>query len=150
MNNNEMNFSKYLEKSNISYEVHYFNKIKYPDFDKLFPVNTSTGSTIISSYHSWDFKVHTLESDVFVDIDGSVHDPKNKTTGITEFNDSKRPYQTDGLPAYAVLCYDDNLTDDTPVKNIITNEIMSFKQFMALIAFMNMDEKELKDLEIIK
>ena len=143
---NELAFIERINSLAYSFESQYKNKIKHPDFDKVFTLNTATGSTNISPYHSWDFIIHLSQSDILIDIDGSVHDPKNKTTGITEFNDSKRPYQTDGLPAYAVLCYDDNLTDNTPVINVTTNEKMSFKQFLYYLYAMNMSDKELKQL----
>lgn len=66
--------------------------------------------------------------------------------GLTVFeNDSKRPYQTDGLDAYVVQCYDDKLTNDTPVVNIKTNEKMTMKSFIALMNILNLSNKELKE-----
>ena len=143
-NNNESEFIKYLDGCNIPYEFVWYNKIKHPDFDKLFAVNPVRPGKYVSPYHAWDFILFLKDGNVLVDIDGSVHDPKNSTTGVTMFNDSKRPYQTDGLPAYIVKCYDNNITDNTPVENITTGENMSFKSFMALILWMNMDDDEKK------
>ena len=140
-NENELVFQDHLNRFGFTYQFQTSNKKIHPEFDKLFPSNPITGKDV-SPYHRWDYMVITLESNVLVDIDGSVHDPKNKTTGITEFNDSKRPYQTDGLPAYAVLCYDDDIKESTPVKNITTGEIMPFKAFITLLRMMNMTKKE--------
>jgi hypothetical protein len=140
-NENELVFQDHLNRFGFEYQFQSSNEKIHPDFNKLFPLNPITGKHV-SPYHRWDYRVITLESDVLVDIDGSVHDPKNKTTGITEFNDSKRPYQTDGLPAYAVLCYDNDIKESTPVKNITTGEIMPFKAFITLLRMMNMTKKE--------
>lgn len=142
MNNNELEFADILDINKISYEVHYYNKTEHPDFKKLFPVNTATGSKIISPFHEWDFMIHTKDEDILVDIDGSVHNPKNKTTGVTEFNDSKRPYQTDGLTAYAVLCYDDKITMDSLVINIKTEDIMTLRSLIFIISWMNLSDKD--------
>ena len=140
-NENELVFQDHLNRFGFEYQFQSCNDKVHPDFNKLFPLNPITGKHV-SPYHRWDYRVITLESDVLVDIDGSVHDPKNKTTGITEFNDSKRPYQTDGLPAYAVLCYDNDIKESTPVKNITTGEVMPFKAFITLLRMMNMTKKE--------
>lgn len=146
LTNNEITMEDILKTNNLKYSTHSYSKLVHPDFDTLFPVNTATGSTNISPYHEWDFRVHTLDGDVLVDIDGSVHDPKNKTTGVTEFNDSKRPYQTDNLPAYAVLCYDDNITKDTPVLNIVSGEKIALSNLMSILSWMNMTKKEKKKI----
>ena len=74
--------------------------------------------------------------------------PNGEIINVAEFvafNDSKRPYQTDGYDAYIVQCYDDKLTDDTPVVKIQTGEKMSFKSFMALIEFMNSNKLDIID-----
>lgn len=63
-----------------------------------------------------------------------------------EFNDSKRQYQTDGLPVYIVKCLDDNLSDKTPVVNLDTGEITTFKSFIAILRFINMNNKERRDV----
>ena len=48
-------------------------------------------------------------------------------------------------------CYDDNLTDNTPVINIGTNENMTFKSFITLMIFYDITSEEkmelIKDLE---
>ena len=157
-NKNENAFINEMSKNKIKCIFQYPNTKIHPDFDKIFPYNLVTKADFNSPYHMWDFLIHTTNSDVFVDVDGSMHfkDTYSRThpyTKITykeldykKFLDSQRPYQTDGLPAYAVLCYDDNLTDDTPVKNIITNEIMTFKQFISILSFMDMTKDEQKEI----
>lgn len=161
MNSNEIKFVEYLIKNRIQYKFHYYNKIEHSDFDKLFPINPVTGSLFVSPYHQWDFIIHTLESDVLVDIDGSIHNKEKinytvkyyngkdiNLSDMIEFNDSKRLYQTDGLPAYIIQCYDDNLTDETPVINISTGKIITLLSFISLILWMNMSISDKE--EIIK
>ena len=155
-NRNETDLINELRKHKIPFEYIHYNTSEHPDFHKLFPNNPVNKSDYVSPFHPWDFILHTLDGDVLVDIDGSIHDKtqcsitsdgKNGQYELYDyiaFKESQRPYQTDGLPAYAVLCYDDNLTENTPVINVTTNEKMSFKQFMATIEFMNMTEEERK------
>ena len=147
LSNNEVAMRDMLKKHGLKFDIRWINSIKHPNFDILFPVNTATGSTNISPYHEWDFIVHTLDRDILIDVDGSVHDPKNKTTGVTEFNDSKRPYQTDGLLAFKVLCYNDKLSDDTPVMSIDESdkrETMSLSNLLALMEWYNLSKSEKK------
>ena len=94
--------------------------------------------------HFWDFMISTREGRVLVDVDGSVHDPRHTANKITHFNDSKRPYQTDGLPAYIVQCYDDKLTDNTPVLNLKTGDVVTLRQWISIISWMNMTDAEKK------
>lgn len=167
LNKNELSVIDYLKINDLKYKYHWYNITKHPEFDKLFPINPVTGSKFISPYHQWDFIIHTIEKDVLVDIDGSIHDnnkinhmityfngKKISLSDLILFNDSQRPYQTDGLDAYIIQCYDDNLTDNTPVINISTNENMAFKSFIALLIFYDMEYKEkiklIKDLKSYK
>ena len=158
-NKNESSFIDKIDEFNISHEFVWYNKIKHPDFNKLFPFNPVRPGLFINPYHAWDFIIYTNEGNILVDIDGSIHNPectKNKVTDTQgnkfilgdyiQFKDSQRPYQTDGLDAYIIQCYNDNLTDDTPVVNINTGEKMSFKSFMAILIWMNMNDKEKEDL----
>lgn len=145
-NNNESSFMDILKINKINYQWQYYNQTIHSDFDKLFTYNPVTKSDLVSPYHQWDFIIHTNDGDVLVDIDGSIHDILQTGFEVTnsqgkqfiladyiQFNDSKRPYQTDGLPAYAVLCYDDNITNDTLVVNINTGELMNLKSFISLL-----------------
>ena len=158
-NKNESKFIEYIEEFYIMYEFVWYNKNKHPDFNKLFSFNPVKPGAFINPYHAWDFKLFLNDGIVLVDIDGSIHDPKCTNNKVTDkrgnkfilsdyiqFKDSQRPYQTDGLPAYVVLCYDDNLTEDTPVKNINTGEIMSFKSFISIIIWMNMSNNDKKEI----
>lgn len=155
INKNEMSLINYLKINNINYELHWYNKIKHIDFDKLFPNNPVTDSKHVSPYHAWDFKLNLSDNIVLVDIDGSIHNvnkitheityfngKKIKLSDIIQFNDSQRPYQTDGLDAYIIQCYDDNLNNDTKVLNIKTNEIITFKSFISILIWINMSDKE--------
>jgi len=61
-----------------------------------------------------------------------------------KFYDYKRQYQIPpNHDAYAVICYDDELTDDHDVVNIMTGEIIDFKSFISLIKFSSLTEKEI-------
>ena len=82
---------------------------------------------------------------MFIDIDGSVHNPNNMNFNFhgghrlqleynvaedIRFNDSQRLYQTDGYSAYIVQCFNDKLLDDTPVVNLQINTKRTLKNFL--------------------
>jgi len=131
-NKNEIDFKNELNKiimfhnHDLKYECGWYNKIYYPDFHKLFPINPITKGSVYWD-HEWDFKV-TLNNDkeILIDIDGSIHDINRKRPSkvlkYIQFNDSQRPYQTDGLDSYAVLVYDNNLTMKTVVLSFKDNK----------------------------
>lgn len=159
LNKNETSLMNYLKFGGIMYESHWYNKNKHPDFDKLFPINPVTESRFVSPYHQWDFMVFTKDCSVLIDIDGSIHNNEKITHKITyfngkkiqlsdiiSFNDSQRLYKTDGLNAYVVLCYDDNLNDNTAVVNINTNETMNLISLISILIWMNLSEKEKEEM----
>jgi len=144
-NKNELEFMNRLKLlkftySQIEYQWQYTSQIKYPEFDILFPINPVTDSKV-SYQHNWDFMVHTGNKSILIDVDGSIHallpgqfmDGNIDVGAYIQFNDSKRPYQTDGYDAYIVLCYDNKLTDDTPVLSFQSGEMMTVKQLIALL-----------------
>ncbi len=153
-NKNEKDFINELNLYNINYIFQCPNITIHPDFNKLFPFNPVTKADFVNPLHMWDFMIYTNTKDIFVDIDGSIHykDTYTKTHPYTnvvykeldykKFNDSKRPYQTDGLDAYVIQCYDDNLNDNTPVLNINTNKKILFKEFISIINWYNMTNEE--------
>lgn len=140
MTSSESEFINILNIEKIYNEYQWVNKIKHPDFDKLFPYNPIT-NTSCSPFHKWDFMIISNGNKILIDIDGSIHTLQpNKwiDNGIDigkyiQFNDSKRPYQTDGLYAYVIMCYNDKLDNDTPVLSFNSGEIMTFNQFMEII-----------------
>ena len=159
MNINECSFANYMNNFKFKYDHHWYNKIEHPEFSKLFPYNPVTKSTSVSPYHQWDFIIHTLDGDVLIDIDGSIHDINSinhsvkyfngstiNLSDIIKFNDSKRPYQTDGLPAYVVICYDDKMTLNTPVQNIVTGEVLDISKLISTLIWMNTCEKDKKEM----
>ena len=157
-NQNELNFINYLKLFNISYKFQSYNIQIHPEFNKLFPFNYITGSKFVNPYHKWDFRLYIDNKEILVDIDGSIHFNKSykvihQYTKIEynildyyKFKDSQRIYQTDGLQAYIISCPDDNLTDESIVYDLITNESMSFKTFLSILNWMNLSNKEKRKL----
>ena len=152
----ELMFVNKIKLERLDYEFQHLNTKIHPDFFKLFPINKMTGG-YENPYHSWDFVIHTKDSDVLVDVDGSIHfkdtfvrtlsDGRQvKELDIKQYADSKRPYQTDGLPAYVILSINDRIEDNTAVKNITNGTIMTFKAFMALLSFMNSTDAEKREI----
>lgn len=155
----ESDFMNILNRIGANYEIHWFNEIKHPEFDSLFKNNPIKNSLFTIPYHQWDFKINSLNNTILIDIDGSIHDPsktdydiatrsygKVSLKDITEFNDSKRPYQTDGYNAYIIQCFDDVLTDSNPVINVVTGEKMTVNELMALIKLAVSDDYEIKQI----
>lgn len=140
-NKNESKFIEYMDSNFIKFEFLYTNKTWPDNFSELFPKNTATGSTLVRHHHIWDFILYLNDENILVDIDGSVHDSKQETTGVTKFNDSKRPYLTDSMNAYIVQCYDNNITDETPVISVDGKKKMSFKEFIVLLKAKNFTGK---------
>ena len=161
-NKTEIEFKNIMHINNIKYDFQYFNKLKDPLFDQLFPKNNIIDSSIIKPFHAWDFILYLRNKSILVDIDGSIHDPHQVKNYIikyhngkifnlfdyTLFLDSQRPYQTDGLDAYIIKAYNDKIEDDTIVQNVKTNEEIKFKNFINILSFDNLYEKDKK--EIIK
>ena len=155
-NSNEQALMNYFNANKLTYDFQSLNTSIHPDFTTLFPFNPVTGSIFINPYHKWDFRVKTLSGDVFVDIDGSIHFnesyiSKHPSTGAEynlldyyKFKDSQRLYQTDGLPSYVVLCPDDQVTPNTVVRNLYTDEKMTLQSFLVILQWMNMSKKEQK------
>ena len=156
--NNEIEFLDDLLGLCILYTHPYMNQIKHKDFDKLFPNNPITGSPSVEYQHLWDFKLNLKQKSILVDIDGSIHynesykryspyiDKEYSMLDYIKFNDSKRSYQTDGLDAYIIQCYDDKLTNDTKVLHLQTNKEMSYKDFINEIKFLNYSKKEIRKI----
>lgn len=152
-NTNEKKFIEYLESSGIQYIFQYPNVIVDDEFFEKFPYSRVTKADFVDPTHYWDFIVHTLYGDILIDIDGSMHykDTYTKThpyTGVVykeldykKEKETQRPYQTEGMDAYAILCYDDKLTPLTPVINIKTNEQMLFKDLINLLEWLNLPEE---------
>ena len=146
----------FMNKINLQFVLEYPNIIIPDDFFKKFPVNPYTEKGLVYPIHSWDFRVHTRDSDIFVDIDGPMHlresfDKMYFNRSFNEFEykkwkDSQRPFQTDRLPAYVIYCPDDQLTDQCDVENIATGEHMTFVALKALLIFMNASDEERREI----
>ena len=130
----------------IPYQYEFYNLTIHPDFFTLFPGNPVTGARYTNPYHRWDFKLELLGHPMFVDVDGSMHAPKNMSTAVhnptgtrykriddVRFSESKRPYQRDGLDAYVIQAYDDVLDGTNLVTNIVTGETMSYQEFLRML-----------------
>jgi hypothetical protein len=158
-NKNERMFISYLNSYYIDYTFIWYNSIKHKKFDELFGNNPLKPGSKVSPFHGWDFKINTLYDPILVDIDGSIHDIKCTSNNVKDskgntfklsdyiqFKDSQRLYQTDGLDAYVVQCYDDNLTDDTPVLNIKTGKVVTLISFIGILLLLNMNEDDIDSL----
>lgn len=147
----ETEFMNQLHLYKINYIFQYPNKNIHPDFHKLFPINPVTKATFVDPIHMWDFVLKTKHGDVLIDLDGSIHMHETYRTvhrytkveysiyEYNKFNDTKRPYQTDGLPAYAIICPDDKLLPTCEVINITTGEKQSFQTF--IVYLQGLDDK---------
>ena len=156
LNSNDALFADDLDRLNIKYEWQYHNQTVYPGFYELFPENIGINGMRVSPYHSWDFLVKTKQKDILVDVDGSIH---NMRKGLSlakggydvgakiQFNDSQRPYQTDGLDAYVIKAIHDKIKDDTKVIRLIPGSknvnYMTYKEFLNILQFMNIIEIEI-------
>lgn len=121
-----------------SYEYQYYNNIRNPIFEDIIDSQKYNGKRI-DWRHRWDFKIKTKNnSEILVYIDGSIHaiGPDLFIVGgldvglYIQFNDSKRPYQTDGLEAWVILDYGDNLNDNTLVERLDDSDTMIYKEFL--------------------
>ena len=158
-NKNEMEFMNMMNSLYLTYSYLYYNKTIHPDFEKLFPYNPIKKTGLISPYHQWDFIVYGKSSNILIDIDGSIHSGIGSDYYVTDssgvkfklkdyiaFNDSKRPYQTDGLDAYIVACYDDNLTPNTPVCQLNSDFITDVETLMNMLLLNTMDSDDINKL----
>jgi len=149
--NTEGEFMRILLNNNIgNFVKEFYNLYPHPNFHELFPNNPITGAKYVSPFHRWDFIIRTIKTDIFIDIDGSIHDSSRDNGFVTyktgkneilvnlkelkQFDDSQRKYQTDNLPAYRVICYDNKLSLNTAVVNIYDdNDIITIKDLINLI-----------------
>jgi len=140
-------FKNILDILNIKYTLQYFNTIRNQSFKELFPYNPYYKTEFISPYHRWDFLIHIKPFDIFIDIDGNIHDLNTHHGMVTnkignkfnlndyiQFNDLQRKYQTDNLHGYVIECYNNKLSNDTIVTDIITGKKLPLNQFLNLIA----------------
>jgi predicted RNA-binding Zn-ribbon protein involved in translation (DUF1610 family) len=140
----EIWFANELNKNHINYKWGYSNNIKHPEFNDKFPYNKFRDTIFISPYHAWDFIIYTNKGNILVDIDGGIHNPNDQIEDI-KFNDSQRPYQTDGMDAYIIEAYDDFITNENKVLCLKDNEIITVKYLIDEILLMNMSKKEIKE-----
>lgn len=143
----EVQFMNELNLLGISYKYQWNNKLISDEFYNYYSIEDNP-------YHVWDFNIHTHGGDVLVDVDGSIHlIPEGSyivgsiDVGKTnQYRDTKRRYQTDGIRAYVVESYLDEIDKSTIVSNIQTGEHITFDQFLALLKFWDMTEDEQKNI----
>jgi len=146
-NKNEYNFEMLLIYNAINYDRQQKNEKPLPNFHELIPSNPIANRSFVSPYHRWDFKIYLKNNyNIFVDIDGSVHDPSQNNyfislsngtkcllKDLTEFYDSNRIYQTSGLDAFIVKCFDNNINNDCIVIHIQSGKQILLKDFIKLL-----------------
>lgn len=97
-------------------------------------------------YHTWDFILFPLmDNPLLIDLDGSAHSPstfmfKHYGKSYTErekidYRDSQHPYQiADNMDAIIIRCFDDKLSDETPIATVVENEYYLYKNLMKYIS----------------
>lgn len=158
----EVMFSEDTQKlpsiDRIEYTQQYRNQIKHPDFNTIFPVNPITNGSV-NPYHIWDFIIYGKYKNILIDIDGSIHYKKKNNyyfknskgdkinlSELMTFNESQRYYQTDGLDAYVIQCYDDKLSDDTSVLDLKSGKKIKYKDLLNIILYLNIDDAVTKEI----
>jgi len=133
--NTEREFLRLLVNNNIDFIFQFYSTIIHPKFHELFPNNPITGANYVSPFHRWDFMIKTKQTNIFIDIDGSIHNLKYNSpiSKGRKFDDSQRLYQTDELPAYIVKCYNDRLNLDNIVINLYSNEELTVNDLFYII-----------------
>lgn len=147
LTSSELKLIDSLNSYHIQYESQYVNQ----SIDEKFFDNSKHDKR---TYHIWDFIIYTKERNILIDIDGSIHKLEYGKRVVADidvaeyinFNDSKRIYQTDGLDAYIILVYDDEINRNTPVLKLKTGETIEYHQFLNIIQIMDMDIRGLKKL----
>lgn len=145
----EIDFINQLQIFGIDYIPQFYNISKDSSFNEIFHENLKSGSSRVNPYHRWDILVKTKSGNVFIDIDGSIHNRVNKDTIVsisTAFYDSQRPYQTDGYEAYSISCPNDKLDVNSDVINIKSGEKLKVSGLLGILSYMNMSNKDQKAL----
>ena len=153
----ELEFRNTLHVLGIPHKWQYHSEIIDPGFNNAFPKNPITGGKV-SPFHNWDFLLETKQGNVLIDIDGWIHhigpgryiSSRGVDEGaIVKFNDAQRPYQTDGMEAYVISANYDKLDDNAKVFQVDAEKKklktpMEYKQFLRILQFMNMSDKDKK------
>jgi len=115
----EKAFYWFMKDKHIKIGYHFYNITIHPQFYEMFKDNPYSKYNYASPFHEWDFVIFTYKTPILIDLDGEYHDPKrNKYNTSNKYKiaddesitmncyyDLRRKYQTDGYPAYAILCY---------------------------------------------
>ena len=154
-NRNEQVLIKILDDNNIQYEFVWYNRVKHPEFDRMFPVNPAKPSSTISPFHAWDFRIRIGDTFILLDVDGSIHDPLKTANSVTDgsgnkfilsdyiqFKDSQRPYQTDGLDAYILRAYDNNITAKSQLVQISSNNTCTLDSFISKLRWLSLPAED--------
>nr|DAO99784.1 MAG TPA: Protein of unknown function (DUF3106) [Caudoviricetes sp.] len=138
----EETFINYMKSFvfDLSVERQYKNKIEHEDFSTIFKPE-DIGVSRISPYHRWDFKItFPSEDSILIDVDGPIHNETGAfmvngmdVVKYIKFNDSQRPYQTDGLDAYVVQAYDGNINDNCKVLSLKYEEVITVRDLVLYI-----------------
>ncbi len=154
----ESEFINMLTNRGLKYIFSWYNTQIHEDFNKLFDSKNPAGVKNNNPYHKWDFLIKLKSGDILVDIDGSIHGPKNTGTitlwndkkcllkEIIDYQDSQRPYQTDGLKAYVIKAHYDIISDDSEVLGLHDNSKQPLRSFLTILEWDNKSTKEQKQI----
>ena len=143
-NNPEKQFIEILLNNNIRF-IYQWNSLQiHPLFNEMIQKSPNKLYNYASPYHRWDFLIHHKLGNIFVDIDGSIHNIKQEygTKTAVTFNDSKRIYQTDGYPAVIIECHNDNLILDSKIIYLKNGNVGRLESFINTLNVINRSIKK--------
>ena len=143
----ELKFIEILNKYNIEYICQYSNILVDPNIFKIFPINPYSKFGYTNPFHTWDFFIKTKLKNILIDIDGSYHNLNHNKLELTNrkidminrqrMYDIRRPYQTDGLESYIIICYKNNDFINTNIFDIRKNGNIRFVDLIKRLRIYN-------------
>lgn len=148
----EIKFEGMLQDRGIDYWIQQPNIVEEDGFRQKFEYYDEDAGRMryASPFHRWDFVIHDGgdKRAIYIDLDGSIHNPnkgafRKSSTGSKYIQsvDDRRPYQTDGKRAFVIECWNDKLTESTPVKEIGKEGKITLKDLLEILPRGNKSEE---------